>query len=111
VDNLHKKLKSVAEAIVMADDIVEPTKQQLLTAEKKTLEKVSEIYANVLSSFPSKRGLTYHSAHLLISFVLRVLSPEKIITLETNPKLNMQLFQVANQLFNTSYNNHFIRDC
>jgi hypothetical protein len=54
VDNLHKKLKSVAEAIVMADDIVEPTKQQLLTAEKKTLEKVSEIYANVLSSFPSK---------------------------------------------------------
>lgn len=96
MDNLHKKLKAVAEAIVMKDDVVEPTKQQLLAAEKKTLEKVSDIYANVLKSFPSKRGLTYHSAHLIVSFVLRVLSPEKIITLETNPKLNLQLFMVAN---------------
>lgn len=51
VDNLHKKLKAVAEAIVMAEDVVVPTKQQLLAAEKKTLEKVSDIYANVLASF------------------------------------------------------------
>lgn len=111
VDNLHKKLMAVAEVNVMADDNVSPSKQQLFAAEKKTLEKVSDIYASALASFNSKRGLTYHSAHLLISFVLRVLSPEKLITLETNPALNLQLCQVANQLFNPSYNNHFLHDC
>jgi hypothetical protein len=43
--------------------------------------------------------------------VLRVLSPAKIITLETDPQLNLQLCQVADSLFNTSYNTHFLNDC
>jgi hypothetical protein len=95
----------------MADDVNNPTKQQLLTAEKKTLEKVGEIYAAQLEVFKSKKGLTYHSAHLLISFVLRALSPQKVIRLESNPTLDLQLVQVANQLFNPGYNIHFLRDC
>jgi hypothetical protein len=82
-----------------------------LAAEKKTLEKVSVIYSSQLAQFKGHRGLTYHSAHFLISLALRVLSPQKIIRLESNLQLDIELIKIANQLFNPAYNAHFIKDC
>ena len=44
VDNLHKKLEKVSENIVMAEDpdCVNPTKKQLLAAQKTLMEKIQE---------------------------------------------------------------------
>lgn len=47
----------------------------------------------------------------MISLALRVLSPQKIIRLESNAQLDFQLIRIANQLFNPAYNAHFIKDC
>ena len=58
------------------------------------------------------KSLTYHSAHFLVQFVLRVVSPQaRQITLNTCQMLSMQLTCVANRLFNQSYNVHFHKDC
>jgi len=90
VENLHKKLEKVAESIVMSSDpdVVTPSKPQLLAARKNLLQKIGTLFAEILQTELNKKALTYHASHILISFVLRVLSPEKIITLASNPTLN-----------------------
>jgi hypothetical protein len=93
IDALHKKMESIAENVAMANDpdLVTVNKKELLGSLKTLLEQMQNLFADVMQMWSCK-GLTYHGAHFLIRFVLRVVSHHaKQITLVTCPALNWQL--------------------
>ena len=83
-------------------DSVAAGKQKILASVKQHLEQVQDLFAQVLQRHSKFTALqTYHGAHFLVQFILRVCTPKaKQITLQSAPALNLLLCQLCNRVFN-----------
>jgi hypothetical protein len=64
------------------------------------MERLGKIFADIMMALHfQKSGLTNHAARLIISFVIRVLTPAKPLTLNLDQELCWQLCLVADKLF------------
>lgn len=123
VDTLHKKINATSAHIVSAaTGELNPSEQLIKKELKQQLETIQHIFAACLQTWPNK-SVTHHSAHLLLSFVLRVVSPNeaalsqllcpksRILRLDSHPELNLQLCVVASRIFRPGKNEQFDRGC
>jgi|LauGreDrversion4_2_1035121.scaffolds.fasta_scaffold77587_2 hypothetical protein len=69
--------------------------------------EIKKIFSENLSN-TSKVGLTYHAAHLIINFTIRLFNSTKS---DSYGPLNQNLCLVADRLFNFNKSAHFSQDC
>ena len=62
---------------------------KVLTAKRDLLYRVARSFAVSLKNELNKQSLTHHSAHLIINFVIKVLSPRNVPAHKTCPVLNL----------------------
>ncbi len=92
MDNIHKKISSIAENVVLQESETvtqEEMKIKVKDAQKAILLKIAQLFAALLRTSCNKIGLTHHSAHLIINFVIRVLQSSSQVSPRSCPKLNI----------------------
>jgi hypothetical protein len=62
---------------------------KILAAKRDLLYRVARCFAVSIKNVLNKSSLTHHSAHLIINFVIRSLSPKKTPPHKTCPVLNL----------------------
>jgi hypothetical protein len=114
VESLQKLIDQLAESIVMQEDpdcvASGELSAKILSAKRDLLYRVARCFAVSIKNVLNKSSLTHHSAHLIINFVIKVLSPRNVPPHKTCPVLNLQLCQVAASLFYPGKNKHYFTD-